>query len=127
MKVWQRISRLFYFEAFLIFIPKLKSYRIIDIIKSINPNGKIKVIGIREGEKLDEELISSHDSHDLYDVGEYYVYCSFNPFKKNYLKYRKVKEGFNYNSRDNDFYSIKDLKKLLKKRKIFIFDNLPNI
>tara|TARA_B110000211_G_C14088299_1_gene557727 strand:+ start:773 stop:1762 length:990 start_codon:yes stop_codon:yes gene_type:complete len=100
-----------------IFIPKLKSYRIIDIIKSINPNGKIKVIGIREGEKLDEELISSHDSHDLYDVGEYYVYCSFNPFKKNYLKYRKVKEGFNYNSRDNDFYSIKDLKKIIEKEK----------
>lgn len=100
-----------------IFIPKLKSYRIIDLIKSINPKAKIKIIGIREGEKLNEELISSHDSNDLYDVGEYYVYCNFNPYKKNYLKYKKVKEGFTYNSGNNDFYSIKDLKKIIQREK----------
>ncbi len=100
-----------------IFIPKLKSYRITDLIKSINPKAKIKIIGIREGEKLDEELISSHDSNDLYDVGKYYVYCSFNPFKKNYLKFKKVKEGFTYNSKNNDFYSINDLKKIIQKEK----------
>lgn len=100
-----------------IFIPKLKSYRITDLIKSINPKAKIKIIGIREGEKLDEELISSHDSNDLYDVGKYYVYCSFKPFKKNYLKFKKVKEGFTYNSKNNDFYSINDLKKIIQKEK----------
>jgi UDP-N-acetylglucosamine 4,6-dehydratase len=100
-----------------IFIPKLKSYRITDLIKSINPKARIKIIGIREGEKLDEELISSHDSKDLYDVGKYYVYCSFNPFKKNYLKFKKVKEGFTYNSKNNDFYSISELKKIIQKEK----------
>ncbi len=100
-----------------IFIPKLKSYKITDLIKSINPKAKIKIIGIREGEKIDEELISSHDNNSLYDIGKYYVYCNFEPFKNNYLKYKKVKEGFSYNSRDNVFYSVKDLKKIIEKQK----------
>ena len=104
-----------------IFIPKLKSYKITDLIKSINPKGKLKIIGIREGEKLDEELISSHDSNDLYDIGKYYVYCNFDPYKKNYLKYKKVSEGFTYNSGNNEFYSIKDLRKIIQKeRNLFI-------
>ena len=100
-----------------IFIPKLKSYRITDLIKSINPKAKIKIIGIREGEKLDEELISSHDSNDLFDIGKYYVYCNFEPYKKNYLKYKKVKNGFSYNSRENEFYNIDELSKIINKEK----------
>lgn len=100
-----------------IFIPKLKSYRITDLIKSINPKAKIKIIGVREGEKLDEELISSHDSNDLFDIGKYYVYCNFVPYKNNYLKYKKVKKGFSYNSRQNEFYNIKELKDIIIKEK----------
>ena len=44
-----------------VFIPKLPSYNIITLAKSINPNKKIKIIGIRKGEKLHEELISAGD------------------------------------------------------------------
>ena len=102
-----------------IFIPKLKSYRIIDLIKSINSNPKIKIIGIRDGEKLEEELISSNDSNDLYDIGKYYVYCSFEKYKKNYSKFKKIKNGFSYNSRDNDFYNVQELKKIIGKEKDF--------
>ncbi len=102
-----------------IFIPKLKSYKIIDLIKSINPNPKIKIIGIRDGEKLEEELISSNDSNDIYDIGKYYVYCNFEKYKKNYLKFKKLKSGFSYNSRDNDFYNVQELKKIIEKEKDF--------
>ncbi|MDC6478195.1 UDP-N-acetylglucosamine 4,6-dehydratase (inverting) [Candidatus Pelagibacter sp.] len=102
-----------------IFIPKLKSYRIIDLIKSINSKAKMKIIGVREGEKLDEELISSHDSNDLYDIGKYYVFCNIQKYKKNYIKSKKVSPGFSYNSRDNNFYSINELKKIIKKEKDF--------
>ena len=100
-----------------IFIPKLKSYNIIDLIKSINPNPKIKIIGIRNGEKLDEELIAFNDSNDLYDIGKYYVYCNFKKYKKNYSRFKKLKNGFSYNSRDNDFYKIKELKNIIEKEK----------
>ena len=100
-----------------IFIPKLKSYNIIDLIKSINSKAKIKIIGIREGEKLDEELISPHDSNDLYDIGKYYVFCNSEKFKKKYLKSKKVSRGFSYNSKDNKFYSIRELKKIIQKEK----------
>ena len=43
------------------------------------------------------------------------------PYKKNYLKYKKVSEGFTYNSGNNEFYSIKDLRKIIQKeRNLFI-------
>jgi len=45
-----------------IFIPKLKSYRLIDLVKAINVKAKIKYIGFRPGEKLHEEMISSTES-----------------------------------------------------------------
>ena len=100
-----------------IFIPKLKSYKIIDLIKSINSNAKIKIIGIREGEKLDEELISSSDSNDVYDIGKYYVFCNIKGYKKNYKNNKKVQSGFSYNSKDNDFYTVNELKKIIEKEK----------
>ena len=45
-----------------VFIPKIPSYRILDVVKAINKNKKIKYIGIRPGEKIHEELISTADS-----------------------------------------------------------------
>jgi UDP-N-acetylglucosamine 4,6-dehydratase len=100
-----------------IFIPKLKSYKIIDLIKSINSNAKIKIIGVREGEKLDEELISSSDSNDVYDAGKYYVFCNIKGYRENYKNNKKVKFGFSYNSKDNDFYTVNELKKIIEKEK----------
>ena len=56
-----------------IIVPKLKSFKIIDLIKAINKNPKIKIIGIRPGEKIHEELISVSDSKLSIDVGNYYI------------------------------------------------------
>ena len=63
-----------------IFIPKIPSFRIIDLAKAISKESNIKIIGIRPGEKIHEEMISAHDSSDVYDLGKYYVIVP------NYLK-----------------------------------------
>ena len=55
------------------FVPKIPSYKITDLAKSICPNNKIKVIGIRPGEKLHEEMITKSDSELTVDLGKYYA------------------------------------------------------
>ena len=56
-----------------IIVPKLKVFRIIDLIRAINNKPKIKLIGIRAGEKIHEELISESDSRLTIDIGNYYI------------------------------------------------------
>ena len=77
---------------------------------------KIKIIGIRPGEKIHEEMITSSDSQDNYDFGNYYSIIApnfLNNYKKKKLK--KVKPRFSYNSGSNkNFLSFFELKKLIK-------------
>jgi len=56
-----------------IVIPKIKSFKIIDLAKIINPKLKIRIIGVRLGEKIHEELISKLDNVNTYDISKYYV------------------------------------------------------
>jgi UDP-N-acetylglucosamine 4,6-dehydratase/5-epimerase len=103
-----------------IFIPKLKSYRIIDLAKALNKNNKIEIIGIRSGEKLHEEMISNIDSLNTYDLGKKFTLVD--PFsqklKKHYGKYKKMKSYFSYNSFDNKNYlTVKELEKIVAKYK----------
>ena len=104
-----------------ILVPKLPSYRITDLVKAISPNSKIKVIGIRPGEKIHEELITISDSYQTYDIGNYYIILQSVDLKTSQLykkKYngKKVKEGFNYSSGSNTkFLSVKEIKKLIQK------------
>ena len=56
-----------------IVVPKIKSYKILDVIKAFSAKPKIKKIGIRFGEKIHEEMISIHDSKNTFKVGNYYV------------------------------------------------------
>ena len=56
-----------------IIVPKLPSYKILDLAKAIDQNVKIEIIGIRQGEKIHEELISKADNLYTYDIGKYYV------------------------------------------------------
>ena len=107
-----------------IFVPKIPSYRILDVVKSISNNPKIKYIGIRPGEKLHEELITRSDSMTTFDLKNFFVilphqiYFSnkIKNFLKNYkMKYKPCKNDFYYSSDKNtNFLSIKDLKKLIK-------------
>ena len=99
-----------------IIIPKVPSYRILDLVKAINRDAKIKIIGIRPGEKLYEELISSNDSATSYDQGSYFI-VQDNSIK-NKKKYKKNPQNFCYNSKNNNhFYSVNQLKKIISETK----------
>jgi len=99
-----------------IFVPKIPSYNILDLVKAFNPNAKIKITGIRAGEKLHEEMISIDESINTVDLKQYYAIlnseCKLNSKYKN-SKY--VKKNFNYNSGGNPhFLSVMELKKIIK-------------
>ena len=99
-----------------IFVPKIPSYNIIDLVKAFNDKPKIKNIGIRPGEKLHEEMISISEAINTVDLGKYYAIL--NEFAKDTKKYRKAKfvnKNFFYNSGKNqEFLSPKHLKKIIK-------------
>ncbi len=102
-----------------IIVPKLASYRIIDLAKAISPNIKLKFIGKRPGEKIHEEMITQSDSGNTIDVGKYYLILPTNNsydlynFKKKYKKIRFLK-NFSYSSDKNKhFLKINELKEII--------------
>ncbi len=56
-----------------IFVPKIPSMRMLDLARTLAPDAKIEIIGVRPGEKLHEELISVHDARRTLDLGSHYV------------------------------------------------------
>lgn len=90
-----------------IFIPKIPSYKISDVALAIAPNMPQKEIGIRPGEKLHEEMITTTDALDTIDLGKYYVIMpsvSFNHTREEYMKHHNadlVPFGFHYSSDNN--------------------------
>tara|TARA_B100000029_G_scaffold448613_1_gene471236 strand:+ start:7020 stop:8009 length:990 start_codon:yes stop_codon:yes gene_type:complete len=96
-----------------IFVPKTPSYHILDLVKAINPKAKIKIIGIRKGEKLHEELITKNDAFNTLEYKDYYVIYPHLE-KKNFFIGKKCKKNFAYTSQNNkDFLKISQLKKLI--------------
>jgi UDP-N-acetylglucosamine 4,6-dehydratase len=104
-----------------IFVPKIPSYRLLDLCKAVDQNCRIRIIGLRHGEKVHEEMIASSDSHSTFISGNYYIIV--NPSNKKALeyyqkskKYQKVPDSFSYNSgRNQNFLNIKKLKNLIEK------------
>jgi UDP-N-acetylglucosamine 4,6-dehydratase (inverting) len=102
-----------------IFIPKIPSYRITDIAQAIGPDCEHKVIGIRPGEKIHEEMITPSDSFFTYDLGKYYVIIPQTPnwkvdefIQKNNAAL--VPEGFSYDSGTNtEWETIETLRSLI--------------
>ena len=103
------------------FVPKIPSINIIDLAKAISPNCKIKVVGIRPGEKLHEEMITVDASINTIENSKYYIILPVleNKYQKIYLKkYKanKVKKRFSYNSFDNNkFLNISEIRNAIKK------------
>ncbi len=103
-----------------IFIPKIPSYKILDVAAAVAPECKIEIIGIRPGEKIHEEMITSSDSYNTYDLGKYYTILPSVPHFKieDFIadfNAVKVPEGFNYNSGDNtEWDDVETLKELIK-------------
>jgi UDP-N-acetylglucosamine 4,6-dehydratase len=111
-----------------IFIPKIPSYRITDVALAVAPECKQEVIGIRPGEKIHEEMITSSDSFYTYDLGKYYTILPSVPnFEiSQYIKFfsaEKVPKGFSYDSETNsDWETVESLRKLIKKHIIPIHE-----
>ena len=99
-----------------IFIPKIPSYRILDLAKAISPKAKIKVIGIRSGEKIHEEMLSSSDSLNSVELDDLFVILPNQEKREKYIKKgaKYIKEGFSYTSGKNeDFLTVKQIRELL--------------
>lgn len=102
-----------------LFVPKIPSYKIMDVANAIAPECKHVITGIRPGEKIHEEMITSSDSFSTYDLGKYYVILPQVPNWKlnDYIKKfnaKKVEEGFSYTSNNNtDWESVESLRKLI--------------
>ena len=77
-----------------IFVPKIPSYRIEDVAKAIAPSCKHEIVGIRVGEKLHEEMITTSDSPNTLDIGDYYAILGSGSQnqKESYLKYKNGKK-----------------------------------
>ena len=99
-----------------IYVKKIPSIKVTDIAKVISPNAKQKIIGIRPGEKLHEQMISQEDSFYTYEYPDYYkILPQINDWGKDRLRIKngkKVTDGFVYSSDNNKEWMTKsDLKK----------------
>jgi UDP-N-acetylglucosamine 4,6-dehydratase (inverting) len=112
-----------------LFVPKIPSYKILDVAKAISPDCKIKIIGLRPGEKIHEEMITASDSANTLEFKDYYVIMpstiefmnwKIQDFIKNSGRSsaRPCKENFSYNSLNNkDFFTVNQLKEMIKRQR----------
>jgi len=111
-----------------IFIPKISSYKILDLIKAVNPKVKIKITGLRSGEKLNEEMISQNDAINTIELKDRFIICpssNFNYrnkqyFLKTFKKSKSCAGNFSYTSEKNIFLTHKKISRVLR-------DNLEDI
>ena len=106
-----------------IFVPKIPSMRIVDLAKAIEPKCKIKIIGIRPGEKIHETLISEDEARKVKEFDGIYVilpqFFKKEEVYKKYKNYPSVPEGFVYRSDRNDkWLTAKELQQMLSKLKL---------
>jgi UDP-N-acetylglucosamine 4,6-dehydratase (inverting) len=102
-----------------IFVPKIPSYRIVDVAEAIGPECELRIVGIRPGEKIHEEMITASDSLNTVDLGPYYAILpsagEYTP--DDYMAKRggsRVQQGFAYDSGTNpDFLSVEALRALI--------------
>jgi UDP-N-acetylglucosamine 4,6-dehydratase (inverting) len=103
-----------------LFVPKIPSYKIMDVANAIAPELEKPVIGIRPGEKIHEEMITSSDSFYTYDLGTYYAILpashkwDLDEFIETFNA-KKVPEGFRYNSGNNEEWeTVESLRNLIR-------------
>ncbi len=86
-----------------VFVPKIPSMNVVDLAKALAPNTPIRVVGIRPGEKLHEEMISETDARRTMDVGDYYVIQpEFEWWNASKVQGTTLPDGFSYSSDKND-------------------------
>jgi UDP-N-acetylglucosamine 4,6-dehydratase/5-epimerase len=103
-----------------ILVPKIPSYRILDLANAIGPECKHVVVGVRPGEKVHEEMITASDSFNTVDIGRYYAIlpASDDALRSQYVSRKNAKpvpQGFSYNSGQNgEFLTVEQLRKLIR-------------
>jgi UDP-N-acetylglucosamine 4,6-dehydratase/5-epimerase len=103
-----------------LYVPKIPSYKILDVAKAIAPSLPTETVGIRPGEKIHEEMITEADSYSTYDMEKYYAILPQIPVFdlenfKSHFKAKPVIKGFKYNSGTNsDWLSVEDIRTLIK-------------
>ena len=104
-----------------IFVPKIPSYKILDVAKAIGPSCEYPVVGIRPGEKIHEEMITETDSINTVDCGKYYVILPSSPVWKveefkSHFNAKSVLVGFKYNSGVNsEWLTPEEIRELIVK------------
>lgn len=104
-----------------IYVPKIPSYKIMDVAEAIGPDCKKEIVGIRPGEKIHEEMITQADSYTTVDLGKYYAILPQYPKwdREKYLQEldaTPVIPGFQYNSGTNDeWLNVEEIRELIKK------------
>lgn len=104
-----------------IYVPKIPSYRIMDVAKAIAPECKINIIGVRPGEKIHEEMITETDALNTIEFDNYFVilpsytpFWSISEFTKQFDG-KPCQENFRYNSGTNtEWLTVEDIDKLIK-------------
>tara|TARA_B100000212_G_C27366647_1_gene530623 strand:- start:670 stop:1692 length:1023 start_codon:yes stop_codon:yes gene_type:complete len=103
-----------------LFVPKLKSYKIIDVAEAIGPSCEKPIIGIRAGEKIHEEMITIHDSYSTIQLDKYFAILPpdgriLEKYKVNNINFKNYPKNKSYNSGDNnDFLNINEIRELIK-------------
>lgn len=103
-----------------VFVPRIPSYRILDLAEAIGPECEKKIIGIRPGEKIHEEMVSASDSHNTVATKNGFVILPGNPdwdleAYKREIGAKPVPAGFSYNSEANDDYlDVPTLRSLIR-------------
>ena len=103
-----------------IYVKKIPSMRITEIAKAVNKKSEFKIIGIRPGEKIHEQMIGPDDSNSTYEYKTYYkIFPNSSKLNKQIIKKgKKVKQGFQYSSDTNkEWMTIEDLKFWIQKNK----------
>ena len=100
------------------FISKIPSFKVTDLAKAMLPGCKMPEIGIREGEKLHEIMVTVEDSMTTYEYDKHFIVYPqmvWNNKQTPDLSGKKVEEGFSYSSGNNsEWLSVEDLQRLLK-------------
>ncbi|HRK62370.1 MAG TPA: UDP-N-acetylglucosamine 4,6-dehydratase (inverting) [Candidatus Omnitrophota bacterium] len=103
-----------------IFVPKIPSMKITDVAKAIAPKAKLKIIGIRPGEKIHESMISEEDARTTYEYSDCYkilpAIYDWHHCAQRIGEGKKCTEGFTYSSGDNhQWMSASALQSWIKK------------
>jgi UDP-N-acetylglucosamine 4,6-dehydratase (inverting) len=105
-----------------LFVPKIPSFRITDLAQAVGPDCEHRVVGIRPGEKIHEEMITASDSFNTVDLGRYFAilpaagaysvesYCAVQGGAA-------VTPGYSYNSGSNERYlTVDELRSLIREQ-----------